>query len=257
MNTESLYTFDPTLPHCQWWLAITAPQISYNQPSLTYRSIGMRTDDRSPDEWIQEIGKSWNFNHRRGLHQVIHSLAMGQIDGQIWQEEFAQRACCTPHEWDNRIQMAPNGIAQGEMRYLDAVYRHVGTAGFRGWDFCRGSFMARAGYHAGWVTIVELTFLLNFFSTQIQRYFDSWQQYLQSFIFGRTYSRYLSDADSDEVNLPYLLGNGFDLGISTFFHQIENDQRCPIFSLPWQTPLPQLSAPESLQQLLSSDEEEY
>jgi hypothetical protein len=253
MDKTSPYYFDFERPYCQWWLAITSTQISYNRNWFDYHRPGMIRDDMDPQQQILEVGEAWNFTDRKGLHQAIYSLATAQTHGNIWQDELARRACSSAQSWQRRIESTDDPVARGEMHYLDTIYRHVGIAGFRGWDYSRGSFLVRSGYAADWVTAEEFAFLLNFLARQIQYHFNNWSHYLQSFIYGRTYWQYLVDEDPDEQNLPYLLNNGFGLGVSRFFQQIENDPDCPIPSLPWDIPLPQLTIPDSLNTLLNQD----
>ncbi|CAM3916218.1 hypothetical protein VA7868_03315 [Vibrio aerogenes CECT 7868] len=253
MMKASPYYFDPDLLHCQWWLATTSPQISYNRPLLQYHLPAM-SESLDKQEWLNNIDDSWGISDRKGLHQTIYSLVTAQTHGSIWQNELSLRACCSDREWAAHVNQK-SMIHRGEMQFLDALYRHVGMSGFRGWDYCRGSYLTRFGLYTGWVTEEEFSFLLNYISTQIQRYFNNWQQYLQSFIFGRSYWQYLVDEDPDEDNLPYLLNDGFHLGVSRFFEQIEDDPDCPIPELPWNVTLPELDVPETLHRLLKEESE--
>ncbi|MEI8632643.1 hypothetical protein P4S72_12965 [Vibrio sp. PP-XX7] len=73
------------------------------------------------------------FSDRKGLHETIYSLATAlETHGHVWQDELAQRACSASWEvWEQRIMNTENQVAKGEMRFLDVIYRHVGTAGMR------------------------------------------------------------------------------------------------------------------------------
>ncbi|UTM58486.1 DUF1266 domain-containing protein [Photobacterium sp. CCB-ST2H9] len=250
------YTFDANLPHCQWWLAITSPQISYNREMYDYDIPGMKKTQDGLEEWAQSFSNSWNIESRREWHQMIHQLAMADVHGSIWSHEFSRRACMTNAQWLRRIDGVESEVAKAEMRYVDVVYRHVGEAGFRAWDYCRGSFLTRAGYAVGQVTQEEFAFLLNYLCRQIQHHFSSWEQYLQSFIFGRNYWEYMNDNDDDLDNIPYLLNNGFNIGVSNFFETIESDPDIPIPALAWQTALPEIRVPESLATLLNEEKED-
>ncbi|MEZ8029831.1 DUF1266 domain-containing protein [Enterovibrio norvegicus] len=250
-GTASLYRFDMALPHCQWWLAITSPQISYNRGALDYDILEMRQRLEDANAWAAEFVDSWGIETRREWHQMIYRLAMGEVHGNMWEYEFNRRGFVSAKQWQDRLNNNGNEVAQGEMRYLDVVYRHVGSAGFRAWDFCRGSFLVRAGYAVGKVTAEECAFLLNYLSQQAQRYFSSWDHYLQSFIFGRNYWEYINDEDDDIDNIPYLLSNGFHVGFSAFFEALDNDPDSPIPALAWDTALPLMEPPESLTAILN------
>ncbi|WP_249199205.1 DUF1266 domain-containing protein [Photobacterium sp. GJ3] len=251
----SAYKFDLSLPHCQWWLAITSPQICYNREHYDYDMPGMRTSEAGLAEWAKNISESWGIETRRDWHQMIHQLAMAEVHGNVWRSEFSRRACMTNQAWLQRIDATKSEVAQGELRFVDAVFRHVGVAGFKAWDYCRASFLTRAGYAIGKVTQEEFAFLLNYLSRQIQRDYLSWEQYLQSFIFGRAYWEYMNDEDEDEVNIPYLLSNGFGIGYSQFFNLIDNDPDIPIPALAWDVRLPDIQVPESLNALLNETSE--
>ncbi|NAW64283.1 DUF1266 domain-containing protein [Photobacterium halotolerans] len=253
--SSSQYIFDTSLPHCQWWLAITSPQICYSRDLYDYHIPGMRKTDDDLEAWGRSITDSWGIENRRDWHQVIHQLAMAEVHGKIWMSEFSRRACMTSSGWEQRIADADDEVAQGEMRFLDVVYRHVGQVGFKAWDYCRGSFLTRAGYVLGMVTQEEFAFLLNYFSQQIQKQFSGWEQYQHSFIFGRSYWEYINDQDDDQVNIPYLLNSGFSIGYSQFFNLIENDPDIPIPALNWHTELPDIRIPETLRSLLNEKEE--
>lgn len=256
MTAQTPYTFDFSLPHCQWWLAITAPQISYNRGEYDYDLPTLKRDAHDLEAWGKSFADSWGIETRREWHQMIHRLAMGEVHGDVWEGEFGRRACMSANEWQQRIDSVQNEVAKAEMQYLDAAYRHVGIAGFKAWDFCRGSFLTRAGFSAGKVTQEEFAFLLNYFCLQIQKHFSSWEQYSQSFILGRNYWEYINDQDEDIDNVKYLLNNGFYIGFSNFFQSLEQDKDCPIPALEWNTTLPVVPQPESLRALLSEEEGE-
>lgn len=252
----SPYQFDATLPHCQWWLAITAAQVSYNRDFLHYAKPGMIADDTDPQEWIKSVGNSWNFSDRDGLLLTIRNAITANIHGDTWLNQFASRACMTEREWQAQVNSASNEVSQGEMQFLNAAFLHVGTSGFRGWDYSRGSFLVRAGYSAGWLSDEEFAYLLNLLSIQIQHYFSGWDQYLQSFIYGRTYWQYMQDNDAPEDSVIYLTSAGFGLGILDFFQQLEDDPECPLPHLCWDVSLPRLEIPSSIANLFNYAEQQ-
>ncbi|CZF84319.1 DUF1266 domain-containing protein [Grimontia marina] len=256
MTAHTSNNFDPSLPHCQWWLAITSPQISYNRGDYDYDLPTLKRDLDDPVEWGKNFIDWWGIDTRREWHEMIHRLAMAEVHGDVWAGEFGRRACMSANEWQQRIDRVQNPVAKAEMSYLDAAYRHVGVAGFKGWDFCRGSFLTRAGFCAGKVTQEEFAFLLNYFSRQIQAHFSSWEQYTQSFVFGRNYWEYMNDQDEDSDNISYLLNNGFYVGFSSFYQCLEEDTDCPIPALDWNVELPNIRQPESLRAILSDEEGE-
>ncbi|SKA56035.1 DUF1266 domain-containing protein [Enterovibrio nigricans] len=255
MPSSHRYALDPRQPHCQWWLAIAAPQISYNRQDFDYLLPELRRQVEDVSDWEKSFVEWWGISTRREWHEMIHRLAMGEVHGDIWRNEFGRRACMTGKEWEERIHAVHSEVAKAEMRYLDATYRHSGKFGFLAWDYSRAGFFVRAGFCLGKVTQEECAFLLNFLSKQIRHRFAGWSEYLHSFIFGRNYWDYIHDEDDDLVNVPYLLNDGFHVSFSRFFEDIENDKDCPIHWLDWGVPLPELDAPESLIAILNEEPE--
>lgn len=247
--------FDKEAPHCQFWLATTVPQMLYCRRWADYDRVGMKRDDELQTDESYKAGfiDSWGIDTREDWHAMIHRLSLGEVHGDTWQHLFSRRACSTPSQWLTFIEnQEGNPIAQGELRYIDVVYRQVGHIGFLAWDYVRGTFLTRAGYQVGVVTEEECAFLLNHFAQLIQRSFHGWNQYIASFILGRAYWVYSSsDEEEQENQLAALLNTGLGKTFDDYFTLLHNDQDVPIAHIDWDTPLPSLPVPESLQHVLA------
>ncbi|KXF83412.1 hypothetical protein [Enterovibrio coralii] len=95
MTTSSLYAIDPDLPHCQWWLAVASPQVSYNRRDFEYLLPELKRDVEDVADWEKSFVEWWGIETRREWHEMIHRLAMGEVHGDIWRNEFCRRACMT------------------------------------------------------------------------------------------------------------------------------------------------------------------
>lgn len=246
--------FNKERPHCQFWLATTVPQMLYCRRWADYDLVGMKRDDDLQTDESYKAGfiDSWGIDTREEWHDMIHRLSLGEVHGETWQPLFSRRACSTTSQWLAFIENHEgNPIAQGELRYIDIVYRHVGHIGFLAWDYVRGTFLTRAGYQVGVVTEEECAFLLNYFGHLIQQSFSSWNQYIASFILGRAYWVYSSaDQEEQEQQLAALLNDGLGKTFDDYFALLYNDKDVPIDHVDWQTELPSLEVPESLRRVL-------
>ncbi len=253
----SVYQFNFAQPHCQWWLAITSPQISYGRHYYDYHLPGMKRADceQSDQAWRDELTETWGIETREQWLATLFRLLDAGVHGQVWQAQFGLRACLTASQWQQRIHQVAGQVASAEMRYLDAIYRQVGVAGFKGWDFCRGSFLTRAGWLIGVLSADEFAYFLNHFSVQIQHSFTSWEHYFKSFIFGRNYWQYVTYQDEAERHATQLLDQGFEVTYSRFFASLRNDADAFVFDLAWDTPLPDVPIPDSLVMLLDVEQE--
>lgn len=248
-------TFDLNLPHCQFWFGVTAPQLLYCEGWSDYNELGMKRLDWSEtdEEWKESFIESWGIDTREEWHDMIRSLAHGEVHGDAWSGLFARRACNTAGEWQNFIAQQTSAVAQGELRFADMVFRLVGTQGFLAWDYCRGSFLTRAGIRFGLVSDEEGAFLLNYFSQNVRQNFTDWPHYIRSFILGRAYWVYSKADESEQLNqLDKLLNKGLGKTFDNYFDLMHNDKAFPLNHVDWNTPLPNISMPKSLQEVLDT-----
>ena len=253
MSTPNI--FDLNLPHCQFWLAITAPQLAYGQGWANYYEVGMKGPNSSEtdEEWKEGFIESWGIDTREEWHNMIRRLVHGDVHGDAWSGLFARRACTTAGEWQNFIARQTSAVAQGELRFADAVFRLVGTQGFLAWDYCRGSFLTRAGIRLGTVTEEEGAFLLNYLSQSVQQNFTDWPHYIRSFILGRAYWVYSKCDEEEQLEyLDKLLNEGLGKTFDDYFDLMRNDKAFPLDHVEWHTPLPSISMPKSLQAVLDT-----
>ncbi len=241
------FSFDLNAPYVRWWLAMTSPQISYGRHSYDYERLGMTRDQgiEASELWRQELVEIWGIEHRFEWLEMIFRLAEARVHGQTWRSEFGRRACLTSSEWQQRVSEVAGVVAQAEMRFLDTTYRQVGVVGFQAWDYCRATFLVRAGYELEVFSQSELAYLLNFIGQRVQAHFHSWEHYIKSFILGRTYWQY-SVQDDPEKSISGLLNDGLYQAVSEFFYNLKQDKEALIFAIDWQTPLPSLMMPDSL-----------
>ncbi|MBF9003598.1 MULTISPECIES: DUF1266 domain-containing protein [Vibrio] len=252
--------FNKDLPHCQFWLATTVPQMLYCRRWADYDLIGMKRDDdnlESDESFKAGFINSWGIDTREDWHEMIHRLATGEVHGDVWQHLFSRRATSTPMQWSTLIENhSDDPVFQGELRYVDIVYRKVGHQGFLAWDYVRGTFLTRAGFQVGVVTAEECAFLLNYFSHLMQRHFSNWHQYLYSFILGRGFWVYnKAEAEEREQQITTLLDEGLGHTFDEYFAYLHNDKDVPIDHIDWNTELPDLAVPQSLQQVLENIEQ--
>ena len=242
--------YNPRDPHVRWWMSLTAPQIFDAPDYFDIWLPGMKRKG-TPDtkaEWKQDIQEGWGLQNDDDWFTTIQDLSFGNMHGQSWGYRFRERALTTATEWRDK-QQSVNSITANELAFVDMVYRHVGTAGFRAWDYSRGTYVARAGYHVGVISEQEWAFFLNYMSHEARHWFSSWEEYCQSYLFGYNYWSYTNNKEQGVDSTDRLLGSGTPENYEALFNQLSNGT-LPLHDVPWDTPLPDIDMPQSLQDRL-------
>ena len=239
--------YNPHDPHVRWWMSLTAPQI-FGAPDyfdIWLPGMKRRSAPDTNEEWKQDVQGGWGLQEDDDWFTTIQDLSLGNMHGQSWGYLFRERALATATEWHDR-QQSVNPIIANELEFVDMVYRHVGTAGFRAWDYSRGGFVVRAGYHVGVISEEEWAFFLNYMSHEAQDWFSSWDEYCKSYLFGYNYWSYINNKESGIDSTDRLLGSGTPQDYGTLFNHLA-DGSLPLNDIAWDTQLPDIPMPQSLQ----------
>lgn len=240
------------MPHVRWWLALTAPQIYQSDDYFDIWLPGMKhknNPDRDRD-WKESIQGGWGLDTDDDWFSTIQTLVAGNMHGQSWSKFLGERSLATATEWQHKMQ-SKDPIFANEMAFVDMVYRHVDIAGFRAWDYCRGGFLIRSGYHLGVLNEDEWAFFLNYLAREARYWFSSWEQYCQSYLYGYNVWSYMNNKQKGVDSTARLLGSGTPQNYAELFQHI-NDGQLPLNDILWDTPLPDIAMPVSVQNRFSA-----
>ena len=250
---------DASLPHVQFYLTTTAPML-VGATWATYLLPEMANDMSSPEQWQQDINESWGLETRTDLYRMIWRLAMMDVHGDDWHHHFIRYRCNSANEWRSSLTMDGNPTQIAEQKFMDMVAKLVGEEGFYAWDFVRGSYLTRAGLYTGWVPEADAIYLLNVISHQAQRHFRSWETYIRSYLCGRAlWAFHCFDAEERLEHINSFLSGDIKSGFNSmakFYHHFESDERCPLHWMKWNIFLPEMSAPQSLQDVMNAKNQE-
>lgn len=252
-----IYTLDPDLPYVQFWLTTTAPMLvgmdwgSFLKPSMVI-------SHDSPASWQESINSSWNVSNRTEMYRTIWRLAMMEMHGQIWQEDFARFRCSLSSQWRASLRKIEEPVPAAEQQFMNMVAHLTGEEGFLGWDLVRASYLVRSGLFTGWVPESDAVFFLNVIAQQTQRNFRSWDDYIRSYLCGRLLWEFRSYEQDEQIEHieAFLRGevpSGFR-SFSYFYEHYDEEQTCPLHWLAWQTELPDFPAPQSLIDIINLEE---
>lgn len=245
---------NPSLPHYHWWLALASPMVR-NSKCCDWLHIPIcrvnTIEDRKKvlDDW-------WGTNTREELLQVIQKLALGEIHANGDGISFDRCECSTPSEWESYLESTGNEELLHTRKFHEVSLRILGRARFLGFDYVRATTLIRWGHFIEWISDEELAFLLSFVANNVQQGFDNWNQYLNSYILGRSWWAYTAD-DSEKAGSLLAKGNTTNnLNYQQYFSAMQSEGLPNFDDIPFYTKLPVLSAPDSLLRALNIHNQE-
>nr|WP_159063701.1 DUF1266 domain-containing protein [Thaumasiovibrio occultus] len=248
------YTIDLSVPHCRWWLAVTAPFSSWRSCcDWDHLHICHST---SKEEHLEGLDESWGITSRKELHHMIRRLAHGEVHADGDDHSFDRFLCSAPAQWRDFLASAKDEEQFNVRKFHEMTIRLVGRVGFMAFDHARATALVRWGHQLDWVTDEELAFLLSYVAHEVQRHYLNWDQYLHSYALGRSWWVYtINESQTAEK----LLNGGNDQGSISYrryLNAFKSDTMPDYENLPFNMPLPHLDVPESLIKLFESDESE-
>ncbi|WP_345887485.1 DUF1266 domain-containing protein [Shewanella algae] len=238
--------------HQIWWLTLTSPQISFQTQARGYLNP---TSLHAGLEEPNTLEEDWGITDRLSLHQQIASLVNDGSHGHYLASDYSQYACGTSLNWRYLIDFEQSPRRQAEMRYVAATYSILGVGGTRAYDFGRASYLTREGLRFGWVSLEEFDFLHSFIAAKSRYFYRSWEQYTQAWFAGRAIWMFLINEPDTEEAAEALLNGWIARRQRIDYRRAISDKDNPIHQCDWDMELPQLSAPQSLLDLLNQTQD--
>lgn len=247
--------YDTSLPHYQWWMALTMPQFITDPNFIHYLNLNLVSEDYGKEEWLDGFEESWGITDRPSWIEMISRLIKGEVHGDSLAYELELIHFIAPHQWQEYRNDIEDEKQQVECQFAEIVHYHCGLGGIRAWDYTRAGFLIRSAYHCDIISAEEACFLLNITAQQAQYYFKNWQQYLNSANLGRSYWVFGNQTRRAELGDwgEQLLDRGFDQKYEEFHRNLAPHQHY-LDNLDWHTPLPELAMPASLSEFFNRED---
>lgn len=236
----------------QWWLTLSSPQMSFQTDVRGYLNPTSLHPGLAEPNTLEE---DWGINDRLSLHQQISQLVNDGSHGHFLNHAYAQFGCLGSLRWQQRIATEESLPYRTELSFVMATHELVGNGGTRAYDYGRASYLIREGLRMGWVSEEEFDFLHSFIGFRAKYFYRSWRQYTQAWFAGRSIWMFSINQPDTERTCDALLNGWIALRQQRDIHNALTDKTNPIHTVDWDLPLPELSAPQSLLDLLHSTQE--
>ncbi|BDM63433.1 hypothetical protein NFHSH190041_08850 [Shewanella sp. NFH-SH190041] len=247
--------FDTSLPHCQWWMALTTSQSIVDDDVYDFMALGLRKDHPDKADWLNDLNNGWGISSREEFLHTIMRLIHAEVHGDSLLSELDFIHFAGSDQWQEYIDDQQDDKIRTTAQFADLLYHHCGLGGIRAWDYSRAGYLIRACYFCEQLTHDETCFLLNLTAQRAQYFYHSWEQYLAASILGRNYWLFGNKTRQGPLENwgDKLLNQGLGYEYDEFYQDLLPYQ--PLFNqLDWHTPLPELAVPISLSELFNQED---
>lgn len=223
----------------RWLFTLSAPTTALN---LEYGAAYF-APNLFPEGSPIDLKESWDIESRQDLiDTVIRMVEQGHADElsypyYLWHQIL-------PDSWNDFVS------AQEEPRriLLEFVADTAGICGFGGiqaWDLSRMGYLCRIGVLNSWLTEQESLWLQSRIANRARHYYESWQQYTNGFLTGRTYWLSLSEERTEFKRYAFASKGNTDTNVNIVRNLFARSDS-PYLMVPWVQELPEINKPESL-----------
>lgn len=199
----------------EWLLGFAAPMLAVmGVKELNYDCI-LRKTDKEKQEIKKHLDKEYGITDITEMRDVIRTFltpypteqdpilnAVYKLPMPQWRDAFLGAELCSEDHVDNAIE---------DIRFaLQGMRTHnfqppIGT--LRAWDHARAAYLALVGYGMGIIPKHEVVMILTRVSLLANWFYNTWDQYVSGFIFGRRVSLALAGKryDWDDRDLKALI----------------------------------------------------
>lgn len=136
------------------------------------------------------LEQSWGVVDKESANEVLDNLLNGNTNQEA-QELFVSLQLFEFKSAEELQEvLSAEDFTQSEINYCQAVYSAVeelGGKGILGWDYCRGIYVAAWTHMAGYYTYEEAMDACMEFAEKIQSNFSSWDEFMESYLYGFQY----------------------------------------------------------------------
>ncbi len=180
----------------QWLVGFAAPMLALEGvKELNYDCI-LRKSEKEKQLFKKRMENDFGITEFSQMRDVIRSLltpypadedpilnAVYKLPISQWREIFVNAGLCSSDHVDNAIEDIRFALQGMRNQHFAPP---VGT--LRAWDYARAAYLALVGYGMGIIPKHEVIMILTRTSLLANWFYNSWDQYVSAFVFGRRVS---------------------------------------------------------------------
>ncbi|WP_159566138.1 DUF1266 domain-containing protein [Budvicia diplopodorum] len=222
-----------------WLFTLSAPTTALN---LDYGAAYF-APNLFPESSPMDLKDSWDIESRQDLiNTVIRMIEQGHADElsypyYLWHQ-------IPPDGWKSFVsaQEEPKQVLLGFVAETAGI---CGFGGIQAWDLSRMGYLCRIGLLNGWLTERESLWFQSRIANRARHYYDSWQQYTNGFLTGRTFWLSLSEERTEFKRYAFTNKGNLDANVS-LVHRLFASPDSPYLTVQWDRELAEMDKPESL-----------
>lgn len=134
---------------------------------------------------VKVLEEQWGIHNKEELNNMIYRLRNGLHNPYALQEIYSNGInTMTQKQFNTYIQTIDSELTVIQFKNLYDSYQRFGDNAIMGWDLSRATALCAFGYRAGFFTYEEAFSLATEISKQIQKTFNCWDDFYDSYMYG-------------------------------------------------------------------------